>query len=202
MLLRFPKRPRHRHARASVGSSGYKSGRNCDRETPVARSTSSTRSAGTWPSSQRNTVLLFTPKLSAMRSSVNGGSLANRNLRSGLMAQQVASNATACQAHVAFGANDATAALWLTLRMARTHYIPEWAHGAGKKQADIVKELEADKAIVSRWFREGIIPSKKYLAPLAKFLGAPEPAALFVHPEEYKILVEIRALASRKAPAA
>lgn len=117
------------------------------------------------------------------------------------MAQQVARNATRCQDEVARGANDHVEPVWLTLRMGRTHYIPEWAKEAGKIQADIVKKLGVDKANVSRWF-DGVVPSNKYLAPLAELLGAPEPAALFVDPEEYKIILEIRALARRTSPAA
>lgn len=68
----------------------------------------------------------------------------------------------------------------------RTHYIVEWAERRGKKQADIVRGTGADKGLVSRWF-DGVIPSEKYLQPLAEFLQAgdpPEPAALFRHPDD------------------
>lgn len=50
MLLTFPKRPRHLHARASEDANsadGYRSGLNSCRETPVARSIESTNSPGT-----------------------------------------------------------------------------------------------------------------------------------------------------------
>ncbi len=81
------------------------------------------------------------------------------------------------------------------------HYIPEWAEQAGKAQAALVRETGVDKSNVSRWFK-GVIPEQKHLRAVAKAVGAPEPAALFVHPAEYKILQEIRALSQRSTPAA
>jgi len=200
----FPKGGRHTASKVEAGSGGYRSGLNSDRGIPVARSISTTRSAGIDPSSQRNTVVLFTSKNSARRSSVNGGLLANRNLRMGLsllITQHVARNATLCQDRVAFGANDLPGSPWQVLGMGKFHYIPEWAHQADKIQADIVEATGADKANVSRWW-DGVIPTNKYLELLAPVLGAPEPAALFVHPAEYKILVEIRALTVRSDTAA
>lgn len=118
------------------------------------------------------------------------------------IAQQVALNATISQGAVAFGANDLWPSSDVSLRMARMHYIPEWAKEAGKKRTEITAELHVDKSNVSRWFKQGVIPDKDNLKPLAKFLGAPEPAALFVHPREYKILLEIRALSGNKDTAA
>lgn len=192
------------HARASTGSgarAGYRSGRKTDRLTPVARSTSITRSAGTCPSSQRNTVLLFTPKTSARASSVSGGSLAKRYSRKGLellITQQVARNATICQDQVAFRLNDRPSAYGLWLRMAKPrassrqkHHIPDWAREADKSQAQIGAKTGANKGTVSRWFA-GVIPSDKYIAPLAKFLNAPEPKALFHDPQEYRWLQSFR----------
>lgn len=85
--------------------------------------------------------------------------------------------------------------------MGRMHYIPEWAKQAGKAQAALVRETGVDKSNVSRWFR-GVIPDREHLIAVAEALGAPEPAALFVHPAEYKILQEIRALNQRANPAA
>jgi len=66
----------------------------------------------------------------------------------------------------------------------RRHYIPEWAAKRGVKQADIVRELGADKGAVYRWFTEGVIPTEKYLKPLADFLGAEEVVSLFRDPED------------------
>jgi transcriptional regulator with XRE-family HTH domain len=85
--------------------------------------------------------------------------------------------------------------------MARMHYIPEWAKQAGKSQADLVRATDVDKSNVSRWFK-GVIPDGKHLIAVAEAVEAPEPAALFVHPAEYRILQEIRTLAQRAEPAA
>lgn len=65
----------------------------------------------------------------------------------------------------------------------RIHYIVEWAKKRGVKQADIVRAIDADKGLVSRWFK-GALPSEKHLVPLAGYLGADEPADLFRHPDE------------------
>lgn len=64
----------------------------------------------------------------------------------------------------------------------RIHYIPEWAERRGLSQADIVREIAADKATVSRWF-SGALPSEKYLAPLAGLFGT-ELTGLFRHPDD------------------
>jgi transcriptional regulator with XRE-family HTH domain len=85
--------------------------------------------------------------------------------------------------------------------MERMHYIPEWARQASKVQADLVRATGVDKSNVSRWFK-GVIPDRDHLIAVAKAVSAPEPAALFVHPAEYKILQEIRALNQRSTPAA
>ncbi|KQV27870.1 hypothetical protein ASC97_05775 [Rhizobium sp. Root1203] len=66
----------------------------------------------------------------------------------------------------------------------RRHFIPEWAEKRGVKQADIVREIGADKGAVYRWFAAGIIPTEKYLKPLADYLGAEEVVALFRHPDD------------------
>lgn len=68
-------------------------------------------------------------------------------------------------------------------RPRRIHYIPEWAEKRGFKQADIVRELGADKATVSRWF-SGQLPQDKWLEPLAMFLRARSVQALFTHPDD------------------
>jgi transcriptional regulator with XRE-family HTH domain len=66
----------------------------------------------------------------------------------------------------------------------RRHYIVEWAELRDKSQADIVRALDADKGTVSRWFSSGIIPTEKYLQPLATFLQLDEVVDLFRHPDD------------------
>lgn len=66
----------------------------------------------------------------------------------------------------------------------RIHYIPEWAAKHGLSQADICRELGADKGVVSRWFNEGNIPSAKYLDPLVTLFHLDEIADLFRDPED------------------
>ncbi len=65
----------------------------------------------------------------------------------------------------------------------RIHFIPEWAERRGVSQADIVRAVGADKGLVSRWFK-GVIPTERYLIPLAAYLQAEEPSHLFRHPQE------------------
>jgi transcriptional regulator with XRE-family HTH domain len=64
----------------------------------------------------------------------------------------------------------------------RYHFIVEWAEKRGLSQADIVRELGADKSVVSRWF-SGSLPSEKYLEPLAG-LFATQVSGLFRHPDD------------------
>ncbi|AKR57146.1 hypothetical protein XM25_15370 [Devosia sp. H5989] len=64
----------------------------------------------------------------------------------------------------------------------RIHFIAEWAEKRGLSQADIVREVGADKSVVSRWF-SGSLPSEKYLEPLAG-LFATEISGLFRHPDD------------------
>lgn len=66
----------------------------------------------------------------------------------------------------------------------RRHFIAEWAERRGVRQADIVRELGADKGAVSRWFADDIIPTEKYLKPLADYLGVDEVIDLFRHPDD------------------
>lgn len=69
-------------------------------------------------------------------------------------------------------------------REKRRHYIAEWAELRGKKQADIVRALGVEKSVVYRWFADGVIPTEKYLQPLAEFLDAGEVISLFRHPDD------------------
>lgn len=66
----------------------------------------------------------------------------------------------------------------------RVHFIPEWAAKRDMTQADICRELGVDKATVSRWFKEGNIPSSKYLEPLAEAFGLEDVNGLFLHPDD------------------
>jgi hypothetical protein len=201
-VVKFPRRRRHARASAKVN----KSGRSSVLGMPVMRSTSSTRSAGILDSSQRKTVLLSTPNTSPNCSSVSGGSEVIRYDFRGLsllMTQHVAPNATACQVPVAREANDWGSGCELPLRMARTtkkitkihtgkqpnriHYIVEWAERRGVTQADIVRNVHADKATVSRWFA-GVIPSEEYLEPLAGYLELDDVECLFRHPDDDWVL--------------
>lgn len=96
--------------------------------------------------------------------------------------------------NIASDANDRPYVGLVTLRMAqlhrihpsktprRLHFIPEWAEKRGLSQADLVREVAADKATVSRWF-SGALPSEKYLEPLAALFET-EVAGLFRHPDD------------------
>lgn len=64
----------------------------------------------------------------------------------------------------------------------RPHYIAEWADARGLKQADLAKELNADKSLVSRWFH-GSTPGIDWQEKLAAFFAV-EPEALFRHPDD------------------
>jgi transcriptional regulator with XRE-family HTH domain len=66
----------------------------------------------------------------------------------------------------------------------RRHYIAEWAELRGKKQADIVRELGIEKSVVYRWFADGVIPTERYLRPLADYLQVDEVVSLFRHPDD------------------
>ncbi len=65
----------------------------------------------------------------------------------------------------------------------RVHYIAEWAEKRGLKQADIAKEIGADKGLVSRWF-SGTIPKAGYLIQLRALFHAEEVSSLFRHPDD------------------
>jgi transcriptional regulator with XRE-family HTH domain len=65
----------------------------------------------------------------------------------------------------------------------RIHYIAEWAEKRGVKQADLAREIGADKGTVSRWFN-GSLPEQPYLLKIAEFLAVDEPADLFRHPDD------------------
>jgi transcriptional regulator with XRE-family HTH domain len=64
----------------------------------------------------------------------------------------------------------------------RPHFIAEWAELRGLKQADLAREIGADKSVVSRWF-SGATPSEDWQQRLAALFHC-EPQSLFRHPDE------------------
>ncbi len=64
----------------------------------------------------------------------------------------------------------------------RPHFIAEWAEARGLKQADLARELDADKSLVSRWF-SGSTPGLDWQEKLAAFFHV-DPDALFRHPDD------------------
>ncbi|MBX5206722.1 helix-turn-helix transcriptional regulator [Rhizobium sp. NZLR11] len=64
----------------------------------------------------------------------------------------------------------------------RIHYIVEWAEKRQLSQADIVREIGADKSLVSRWF-SGTNPGKEWRPKLEALFGADE-GGLYRHPDD------------------
>lgn len=64
----------------------------------------------------------------------------------------------------------------------RIHFIVEWAEKRNLKQADIVREIGADKGLVSRWF-DGTVPKGDYLIKLADLFGT-DIHGIFRHPDD------------------
>ena len=64
----------------------------------------------------------------------------------------------------------------------RPHHIQDWAEKRNLSQADLVRELGADKSVVSRWYA-GASPGKEWQMKLASFFDVDE-EALFRHPDE------------------
>lgn len=64
----------------------------------------------------------------------------------------------------------------------RPHYIAEWAEARNLNQADLARELGADKSVVSRWFN-GTTPGIEWQEKLAALFNC-EPEALFRHPDD------------------
>lgn len=65
----------------------------------------------------------------------------------------------------------------------RVHFIVEWAEKRELKQKDIVREIGADKGLVSRWFK-GAVPKHQYLVQLAALFQLEDIHALFRHPDD------------------
>lgn len=64
----------------------------------------------------------------------------------------------------------------------RPHFIAEWAELRNLRQVDLARELDADKSIVSRWYR-GATPSSEWQEKLAALFGC-DRESLFRHPSE------------------
>ena len=66
----------------------------------------------------------------------------------------------------------------------RPHFIPKWAERTGyKDQAALVKALDADKSVVSRWYA-GASPGRDWQLKLCKLFGYPnEPGIIFEDPD-------------------
>jgi transcriptional regulator with XRE-family HTH domain len=64
----------------------------------------------------------------------------------------------------------------------RPHHIAEWAEARNLSQADIAREIGADKSVVSRWFN-GTTPGLEWQVRLADLFHT-EPESLFRHPDE------------------
>lgn len=65
----------------------------------------------------------------------------------------------------------------------RIHFIAEWADRRRMKQKDIVREIGADKGLVSRWFN-GTLPKPEYLEALRQLFELEDINALFRHPDD------------------
>lgn len=66
----------------------------------------------------------------------------------------------------------------------RIHFIVEWAEKFNMKQAYIVREIEVDKGLVSRWFG-GTLPKQEYLEKLAAlFEMEGDISRIFRHPDD------------------
>lgn len=64
----------------------------------------------------------------------------------------------------------------------RPHYIQAWAERRGMKQADLARQLGADKGLVSRWYK-GTTPNLEWQTKLAALFHC-EREDLFRHPHE------------------
>ena len=64
----------------------------------------------------------------------------------------------------------------------RPQFIREWAEARGWTQAELARQVGADKSVVTRWYA-GSSPSSAYQKRLAKLFGC-EPDSLFRHPAE------------------
>lgn len=64
----------------------------------------------------------------------------------------------------------------------RPHFIEEWANRRGLRQADLAREIGADKSVVSRWYAGGS-PGLDHQERLAALFGV-DRDDLFRHPDD------------------
>jgi len=65
----------------------------------------------------------------------------------------------------------------------RPHFLKEWMEARGNiKAADLAREINADKSLVSRWL-DGSTPGVEYQEKLAAFFHC-EPESIFRHPDD------------------
>lgn len=64
----------------------------------------------------------------------------------------------------------------------RPHFIAEWAEARNMSQADLARELGADKSVISRWFN-GTTPGTDWQERLAALFNC-EPDSLFRDPHD------------------
>jgi hypothetical protein len=65
----------------------------------------------------------------------------------------------------------------------RSHYLVEWADSRGWRQADVARACDADKSLVSRWYK-GATPGIEWRERLARVFSV-EPEAFFAHPSDH-----------------
>jgi transcriptional regulator with XRE-family HTH domain len=69
----------------------------------------------------------------------------------------------------------------------RIHFIVDWAKEHNLSQADISRQIDADRAIVSRWFNQGVMPKPEYLVKLGTLFGT-TPQGMFHRPQDEALL--------------
>lgn len=79
-----------------------------------------------------------------------------------------------------FGRMNADAKIFPNRQPRRPHHVVDWCELRGLTQADLAREIGADKSLVSRWF-SGTTPNKEYQIKLAAFFGTDE-EGIFRHP--------------------
>ncbi|MFQ5677379.1 MAG: helix-turn-helix domain-containing protein [bacterium] len=65
----------------------------------------------------------------------------------------------------------------------RIHFIGEWMEKRGLKPADVTEATGADKSLISRWIKDGVVPQRHYLVQLADLFFT-DVNGLFRHPDE------------------
>jgi len=160
IVLRFP-----RHATASAGSGGYKSGRNSCRGTPDTRSTASTRSGGT--SSHCEIACLVMPSAAASFDELPAAS--NARLSASLESVMIGESSIASpesQASPHCSGQGALYAVLVTLgqriKLARTR--------RDFRQEDLADLFNITKQAVSGWERDREVPDVAKLPRLARKL--------------------------------